>query len=179
MEVIDTIRTVLAVRHYQETPVPQDAIRRILEAGQMTGSAKNLQPWHFIVVENRSTLRQLGTLIPTGTYVAQAPLAIIVAAEQSLFALSDASRAIQSMIIAAWSEGIGSNWAGFPTPGILDLTPTKQVLGIPERLDVVGVISFGYPLAVQARGKKRRKSLSEVAHRERFGQPYVNEGNTK
>ena len=176
MDVIDTIRTVLAVRNYQETPVPQDAIRRILEAGQMTGSAKNVQPWHFIVVENRNTLRQLGTLIPTGTYVAQAPLAIIVAAEQSVFALSDASRAIQSMIIAAWSEGIGSNWAGFPTPGILDLTPTKQLLAIPERLDVVGVISFGYPLPAPVRGKKRRKSLSEVAHRERFGQPYVREG---
>ncbi len=179
MEMIDIIRTVLAVRNYQETPVPQDAIQRILEAGQMTGSAKNLQPWHFIVVENRSTLRQLATLIPTGRHIAQAPLAIITAAEQSIFSLSDASRAIQSMIIAAWSEGIGSNWAGFPTQGILDLTPTKQILAIPESLDVIGVISFGYPQSAQVKGKKRRKSLSEIAHRERFGQPYLREHNIK
>jgi len=113
MQVFDAVRTVLAVRNYQDKPVPPDVVRRIVEAGRLTASSRNGQPWHFIVVENRDTLRQLGALARTGPYIAQAPLAIVVAIAKTEFAVSDASRAIQSMILAAWSEGVGSNWVGF------------------------------------------------------------------
>jgi nitroreductase len=95
MEVYEAVRTVLAVRAYQDTPVPPDVVRRIIEAGRLTASSRNSQPWHFIVVENPATLRQLGTLARTGPYIAQAPLAIVVAIEETPFAVSDASRAIQ------------------------------------------------------------------------------------
>jgi nitroreductase len=127
----------------------------------------NGQPWHFIVVENRDTIRELGRLATTGRYVAQAPVAVVVAIERTRFAVSDASRAIQSMILTAWSEGLGSNWVGF-----LGLTEVKPLLGIPDDLDVLAVIPFGYPAQASGRGKKQRKPLSEVAHREQFGQPF-------
>src|SRR5690349_3958345 len=168
MAVFEAVRTVLAVRKYHETPVPPDIVRRIVEAGHLTASSKNGQPWHFIVVENRETLRQLGVLVRTGPYIAQAPLAIVVAMEQSQFAVSDASRAIQSMILTAWSEGVGSNWAGFQ-----GLTEVKSLLGIPDGVDVLAVVPFGYPAQAIGQGKKQRKSLSEVAHRERFGEPFA------
>jgi len=109
MQVFDAVRTVLAVRSYQDKPVPPDIVRRIVEAGRLTASSMNGQPWHFIVVENRDTLRQLGTLAKTGPYIVQAPLAIVVAIEKSKLAISDGSRAIQSMILTAWSDGVGSN----------------------------------------------------------------------
>ncbi|HEX9273599.1 MAG TPA: nitroreductase family protein [Candidatus Binatia bacterium] len=105
MEVFDAVRTLLAVRNYQNKPVPPEVVRRIIEAGRLTGSSMNRQPWHFIVVKNRDTLRQLGALAKTGPYIAQAPLAIVVAIERTMFSVSDASRAIQSMILTAWSEG--------------------------------------------------------------------------
>ena len=127
MEVFEAVRSVLAVRTYQDKPVPPDIIRRILEAGRLTGSSMNRQPWHFIVVEDADTLRQLGALVQYGPYIAQAPLAIVVAIEKTRFAVSDASRAIQSMILTAWSEGVGSNWAGF-----LGLSEVSALLGIPE-----------------------------------------------
>ena len=168
MEVFEAVRTVLAVRAYQDRPVPPDVVRRIVEAGRLTGSGMNDQPWHFIVVENRETLRQLGALARTGPYVAQAPLAIVVAIEKTRFAVSDASRAIQSMILTAWSEGVGSNWVGF-----LGLSEAKPLLGIPEDMDVLAILPFGYPARAVGRGKKRRKQLSEVAHRGRFGQPFA------
>jgi len=62
MEVYEAVRTVLAVRSYQEKAVPPDVIRRIVEAGRLTGSAMNSQPWHFIVVEDSDALRRLGAL---------------------------------------------------------------------------------------------------------------------
>ena len=167
MQVFDAVRTVLAVRSYQDKPVPPDVVRRIVEAGRLTASSMNGQPWHFIVVENRDTLRQLGALARTGPYIAQAPLAIAVAMEKSKFAVSDASRAIQSMILTAWSEGVGSNWVGFE-----GLTEVNSLLGIPADLDVLAIIPFGYPAQDRHGGKKQRKPLSQVAHRERFTQPF-------
>lgn len=167
MEVFEAVRTVLAVRNYQDRPIPADTVRRIVEAGRLTASSMNGQPWHFIVVEDRDALKQLGALARSGPYIAQAPLAIVVAIEETQFAVSDASRAIQSMVLTAWSEGLGSNWVGFH-----GLSGVKPPLGIPDGLEVLAIIPFGYPVQTQARGRKKRKPLSEVAHRGRFGTPF-------
>ncbi|HWP44160.1 MAG TPA: nitroreductase family protein [Blastocatellia bacterium] len=167
MEVFEAVRTVLAVRSYQDRPVPPDLVRRIVEAGRLTGSSMNRQPWHFIVVEDRDRLRQLGAIARSGPYIAQARLAVVLAIEKTQFSVSDASRAIQSMMLTAWSEGVGSNWAGF-----FGLDEVKPLLDIPEDLDVLAIVPFGYPAQPVGRGKKQRKPLSEVAHRERFKQPF-------
>ncbi len=168
MEVFDAIRTMLAVRSYQDKPVPDAVLRRILEAGRMSGSASNRQPWHFVVVQDRDTVRKVAAVARTGPYVAQAPLVIVVAIDKSIrFAVSDASRAIQCMFLAAWADGVGSNWVGFG-----EMDGAKDLLNIPADLDVLAVLPFGYPVAALGRGRKRRKSLAEVAHRERFGRPF-------
>jgi nitroreductase len=167
VEVFEAVRTILAVRSYKDQPVPDETLRRILEAGRLTASASNKQPWHFIVVVDRATLQQLATLAPTGPYIAEAALAIVVAIDRTPLAVSDASRAIQSMMLVAWADGVGSNWVGF---GGLD--PVGQLLNVPSALDVLAILPFGYPAVPLGRGKKRRKPLSEVAFRERFGQPF-------
>ena len=61
METFDAIRTVLAVRHFKDTPLPDPIVRHIVEAGRLTASASNRQPWHFIVIRDKETLRQLGS----------------------------------------------------------------------------------------------------------------------
>ena len=167
MEVFDAVRTILAAREYQDKPVPPEIVRRIVEAGRLTGSSMNRQPWHFVVVERRDTLRQLGALATTGPYIADAALAIVVAIQRTPFSVSDGSRAIQSMMLTAWSEGVGSNWVGF-----MGITDVKRLLGIPDELDVLAIIPFGYPAKPVGKGRKNRKPLSEVAHLERFGQPF-------
>jgi nitroreductase len=167
MEVFEAVRTILAVRGYQEKPVPEATLRRIIEAGRLTGSAMNMQPWHFIAVQDRETLRRLGGLAQTGPYVAQASLAIVVAVDRTRFSVSDASRAIQSMLLTAWADGVGSNWVGFG-----GLEGVKALLSIPAELDVVAIVPFGYPVGATGRGKKQRKPLRAVAHRERYGQPF-------
>lgn len=167
MGVFEAVRTILAVRRYQDRPVPEAVLRRILEAGRLTGSAVNRQPWHFIVIQDRDTLRQLGALAQSGPYVAEAPLAIVVAIDKTQFAVSDASRAVQSMLLTAWDAGVGSNWVGFG-----GLAEVKALLGIPAELDMLAILPFGYPVETVGRGKKKRKPLAEVAHRERYGQPF-------
>jgi len=167
MDAFEAVRTLLAVRSYQDKPVPDAVVRKIVEAGRLTGSGMNGQPWHFIVVRDRETLRKLGALASSGSYTAQAPLAVVVATSKSRFAVSDASRAIQSMLLTAWADGVGSNWVGFG-----GLEQTRELLGIPGSLDVLAILPFGYPARAVGKGKKQRKSLREVAHNERYGRPF-------
>ena len=165
-QVFDTVRTGMAVRGYQEKPVPDDLVSRVVEAGRLTASGANRQPWHFVVVRERENLSALGSLVRTGPYIATAALAIVVAYEkESPIAVSDASRAIQSMILTAWAEGVGSNWAGFG-----GLEGVRQKVGLPDRYEVLAVVPFGYPVR-RVKGVKKRKPLKQVASAERFGTP--------
>jgi nitroreductase len=65
MEVFDAVRTVLGVRHYQDKPVPEPNVHQIVEAGHLTASSANGQPWHFIIVEDKASpdRRDVGALI--------------------------------------------------------------------------------------------------------------------
>lgn len=169
MEVFDAVRTVLAVRAYQDKPVPQDVLQRIVESAHLTASSRNGQPWHFIVIQDKEKLRRIAPLAKTGPYIEQAPVAIAVAYDKSSpYGVSDTSRAIQSMVLTAWSEGVGSNWVGFD--GTLD--DVNAEIGLPDNLQLVGVLPFGYPEKRIGLGKKNRKPFGEVVHSERYGTPY-------
>lgn len=167
-QVFDAARTILAVRQYQDRPVPPEMIRRVVEAGRLTASGMNGQPWHFVVVQDRARLATLGKLVRTGPYIAQAAFAIVVGnAKKDMYGVSDCSRAIQTMLLTAWAEGVGSNWTGF---GGLD--GVRREVGLPESYDVLAVVPFGYP-ARPVKGTKKRKPLSEVASDERFSTPFA------
>jgi len=164
MEVFETVRTLLAVRSFGDTAVPDALVQRIVEASHLTASSMNQQPWHFIVVQQRETLQQLGSVARSGPYIAQAALAIVVVIEHTPFAVSDASRAIQSMMLTAWAEGVGSNWVGFG-----GLQQVNALLDIPENLEVFAIVPFGYPAHAVGKGRKQRKPFDAVVSRERFG----------
>jgi len=168
VDVFEAIRTLLAVRRYQDRPIPDDVVRRVLEAGRLTASAANKQPWHFVVVQDPEMLRQLASVARSGPYIAGAPLAIVIVVDQTPYAVSDASRAIQDMLLAAWDEGVGGNWVGFG-----GLEGVKPLLGIPDDRDILAILPFGYPADTVGQGKKERKPLAEIAHRERWGEPFA------
>ena len=98
MNVFDAVRTLLAVRRYQDRPIPDELVRRIVDAGRLTASANNRQPWHFVVVRDRDRLRELGKLVQTGPYIADAQLAIAVGCEKAWPpGVSDASRGTEAL----------------------------------------------------------------------------------
>ena len=168
MSVYDTIRTMLAVREYDSRPIPEEIVRRIVEAGRLTGSSMNGQPWHFVVVQEPATLQRIGELAVHGPYIAQAPLAIAIVIDESPYGVSDASRAVQDMLLTAWEEGIGGNWVGFG-----GMEAVKELLGIPADRELLAILPFGFPAKAVGQGKKRRKPLGEVAYRERWGTPFA------
>lgn len=169
MDVFEAVKTLLAVRRYKPGSIPPEQVHRIVEAGHLTASSMNLQPWHFVVVEDQNLLKQLGAALTTGPYTADASIAIAVAYEKdSRFGVSDGSRAIQSMMLTAWDFGIGSNWVGFAG----GLSDARDLLGIPDHFELLAVIPFGYPAQATGHGNKKRKPLNEVASRNHFGQPF-------
>jgi len=165
--VFEAARTVLAIREFEDRPVPDEVLHRIVEAGRLSASANNRQPWHFILVREREGLRKLGSLVRTGPYTAGAAAAVIVAYVKAngQYAVSDASRAIQSIVLTAWGDGVGSNWTGF-----IGLENVRREFGLPDEYDVIAVVPLGYPRR-KVVGKKKRKPLAEVASAARYGTP--------
>jgi nitroreductase len=72
------------------------------------------------------------------------------------------------MILTAWAEGVGSNWVGFR-----NLSQVNALLDIPPEIEILAIVPFGYPVAALGQGKKKRRPLGEIAHRERWGQPFA------
>ncbi len=165
METWACIRGRVAVRSFTDQEVPEEVVLRVLEAGRWAPSSKNSQPWHFIVVRDRATLQELSRLTQTGPYLANAPIAIVVAMIGAKFPEADAGRAIQNMVLAAWDQGLGTCWvANF------EQEPTRRLLGLPGDAVVITAFPMGFPTAEVAGRGKRRKPLAEIASWERFGQ---------
>jgi nitroreductase len=113
------------------------------------------------------TLKKISELTPTGAHIARAALAIAILMDAAKLPEIDGARAVQNMVLTAWEMGIGSCWVtNFYEDGVKDL------LRAPQRMKLVTVMPFGYPIELKVKRKKIRKPLSEMVHTERFGQPF-------
>lgn len=174
MDVYRAIKTMRAVRQYTEQSVDDEIITRILEAGRWAGSAKNTQPWQFVVVEQREMLNRLAACGTYASHLREAAFAIVVVTETMPRADFDSGRAIQNMMLAAWNDGIGSCIASMHREA-----DAKKILGIPEHLKLQQAIAFGYPrpnVTPTIEGKPLkdvlaamgRHPLAKIAHHERW-----------
>ena len=171
MEVFECLRTRLTIRIFKPDPVPPEVAERILEAGRLAPSSRNLQPWHFILIRNPETLRAIGRIATSGAFVADAPMAIAIAMENADRPELDAGRVLQQMELAAWAEGLGTCFVGLRVAE--QHRQVTELLGIPEGVELITVLPFGYRLdSVRGSGPKQRKRMDEITHGERFGRRY-------
>ena len=151
-------------RAFLPTPLPEESLRRILQAARMTGSSKNMEPNRLVVVRDRERLAALAALGAFAKFLERAAVVIILA--QTQHHEFDAGRCAQNMMLAAWADGIGSCPAHLPEADV------AQRLGIPAGVHVNRVIGFGYVDPARAAAPKavarRRKPLEELVHRERW-----------
>ena len=172
MSVYDTVRSRLTVREFTDDPVPDQVVDKLLRAAQWAPSSRNLQPWRFIVIRDPDTLARIGNIASSGRFIADAPLAIAIAMDNADRPDLDTGRALQQMELVGWEEGLGTCFVGLRVAA--QNRQVKQLLGIPDSMELVTVLPFGYR-ADTARGnmgRKNRKPLSDIAHSEKFGQPY-------
>jgi nitroreductase len=141
------------VRDYTDEPIPDDVVRRILDAGRLAGSSRNSQKWEFVVVSDRDALSET-VFAPEN--VRTAALAVAIAGEAFPF---DVGRAAENMLLAAWNEGVGS----CPN-GIRDAEAAEQIVGAPVRM----ILSFGYPARTRDVGSRSAEEWSTRAKRRPF-----------
>lgn len=147
--VLDAIATRASVRSYQDKPVDDATIEKLLRAGMAAPSARNLQPWHFIAVTDRAKLNALAEGNSHASMLAKAPLAIVVCGDMDKAAglemwIQDCSAATENILLAAHALGLGAVWtANYPYPDRVEVT-TKN-LGLPQNIVPLCVIAIGYP----------------------------------
>jgi nitroreductase len=166
MTVSELIRSKRAVRQFTGEPLSEEAIRSILNAGRRAQSSKNTQPWHFIAIRDRETLRQLSQCGAFAGHLAGAPFAVaLIASAGDSFDLGQAAAYLQ---LAAWELRIGSCIASMWEP-----EKAKAILGVPHDLHFDVAISFGYPLNSPKQSytpnPNGRKPFDEVVFWERWG----------
>lgn len=162
MTVTEAIRRKRAVRSYAATPVPEELIETILNAGRRAQSSKNSQPWSFILLTERERMQHLST---AGSFAAHMPHAafvvVLVGTPGYEFDLGQAAAYMQ---LAATEQGIGSC-----VTTLHDSDAAHAILGVPAELTCRWSITFGYPAEAQPPLKAGgRKPLAEIVRRERY-----------
>ena len=166
MNVDEAIRMKRAVRHFQDRPLPEEAVLAILNAGRRAQSSKNTQPWNFIAIREKATLKALSECGAWAGHLAEAALgvAIIHPDPGERFQLMfDIGQTAAYMQLAAWEMGIGSCIASIYEPD-----KARLLLGYPEDMHLRIALSFGYPLNPQdlttSPKKGGRRQMGEVVH---------------
>lgn len=158
--ILDLIRTKRAVREFSSQPVPEEIVGEILEAGRLAQSSKNDQPWHFVLVHDRETLRRLSTCGRYAGHLAGADFAVALVLQPGYD--FDMGQAAAYMQLAAWDRGVASCIASMWEPD-----KAKAILGVPAEKQLNTAISFGYP--AQRPGKIRdRRPLEDIVRREKW-----------
>jgi nitroreductase len=163
MNVHQAIKTRRSVRNYKPDSVPEEKLKKVLEAGRLAPSAHNEQEWKFMVVKNAEKRKKLAKAALNQEFVGEAPVVIAAVALEPEEVMSsgvpnyavDLAIAIDHMTLAAVEEGLGTCWVG-----AFSQEEVKKVLGIPERCKVVVLLPLGFP--ADKPKPKSRKKLEEI-----------------
>ena len=150
--VLDAISTRTSIRAYQDRPVGADTVELLLRAAMSAPSARNRQPWAFIVVDDKVLLRQLADSLPYAQSAAAAPMAVVVCgvltesqgATNAGWWVQDAAAASENLLLAAHAVGLGAVWTGVYSYEDR-VRAVRNVLGLPRHVVPLNVIPIGYP----------------------------------
>lgn len=155
-DMLEVIHSRRSVRNYTDEPVTPEQIEVLLRAGMAAPTARNMQPWAFVVVTERDRLKQLADHLPYGKMLARAGAAIVVCAdmERALPGIAremwvqDCSAAAQNILLAAEGIGLGAVWIGVhPIPD--NIAAVRRLLDLPETVQPLNVVSIGHPLGIE------------------------------
>ncbi|HHP51264.1 MAG TPA: nitroreductase family protein [Moorella mulderi] len=166
-DVLRAIRERRSIRRFLPKPVPEDLVVSLVELACWAPSAGNLQPWYFFAVFNRQVKDALGEASADYDLIAQAPVVIVVCADQErsavvyeergyhLYCLQDTAAAITLLLLAASAYGLGGCWVGAFDEGMV-----RRILSLPFNLRPVAMVPLGYP--AERPSPPPRRPLPEV-----------------
>jgi nitroreductase len=155
---ITVIKGRRSVRQYKETPIPDEAMRDALECARQAPSARNVQPWIFVVVKNRDTLAALGDLADHGAFIADAQACIAVFGERDAdYCLEDCCAATGQLMLGLWAHGVGSCWVAGARKGYAEAV--RELLKVPDTYTLVSLVPAGYPADMKIPPKKKIEDI--------------------
>jgi len=158
----EVIKKRRSIRKYKDIPVPKEQILEILEAARIAPSASHRQPWHFIVVEDKETIKKLAKQ----SWAETAPVMIVGLADQAaspVWCINDLGVAFEHIVLAATDLGLGTCWMGQSNREDL----VKDLLDVPDNFKVVALTTLGVPDETPA--EKERKSLDAIVSWGKYG----------
>ena len=166
MDVLEAIKGRRSIRKYTQEPVSEEQVMQILEAGRWAPSRGNSQAWKFIVVKNAQGLKDLAEAIPTGKFLAEAPLgiAVVINPKVSKHPEQEGAAAIQNMLLAAHALGLGACWISVYSTD--SEQKARQLLQIPDEEWLLSVVAIGHPAETPEKG---RKELDEITFTDKYG----------
>jgi nitroreductase len=163
MNVIDAINARRSIRAYQDRPLEEEKLLKVLEAGRLAPSAKNIQDWKFIVVRDKNKRQRLSVAAKDQMFVAQAPVVIAACGTVTDYIMTcgqytypiDIAIAIDHMSLEAIELGLGTCWIG-----AFYEDQVKEILGVPNNIRVVVMMTLGY--AAESPSARPRKKHEEI-----------------
>jgi len=171
MELMEAIRKRASIRSYEDRPVPEDKLMKVLEAARLAPSASNRQRWKFVVVKDKERRRALSRAAGGQPHLAEAPVVIVAVATMPEYVMRcgipayavDLAIAVDHMTLAAADEGLGTCWIG-----AFSQEEAREVVRVPDNYRIVTVLPLGFP-RLPGR-EKTRKSLDEIVCYETFSE---------
>jgi nitroreductase len=171
--VLELLKARRSIRRYRSDPVPDDMIEQLLQAGRWAPSASNRQPWHIIVIRDEAIRQQVAenaaAVVIRWAQVGEAPLLLLLCGDgrnpvYRRFLHEDVGLAGAQIMLQAHALGLGTCWIGG-----LDRTALSDILRLPAHLDVVALLTVGFPAEDPA--PRSRKPLREFVHYDIYGNP--------
>lgn len=161
MSLLDVIFRRRSIRRYRTEPIPDEVLRNILEAGRLAPSADNAQPWHFIVI-TESEMKEKLSRGRWNSFIKDSAFTVVGCGyADNEWSTVDVTIALQNMVLGAEAQEVGTCWIGD-----FEEKEVKELLGIPDNLKVIALVSFGYPAEKPSMVDK--KSLKQIVHYNKF-----------
>ena len=176
LDVLGTITKRKSVRSYAPTPIPEEVLVKVLEAARLTPSAGNIQPWHFIIVEDEDKRARIAKGCRYGRFLAESPVVIVACGDKKAslhWYAVDTAIALEHLVLAATALGLGTCWVGS-----FDQEDIREMLKLPEKFEVVALMALGYPrrkidiLAKILHVVRPKKKLEKIVSLETYGATY-------
>lgn len=163
MEALRALAARRSIRRFKNQPVSREAILRLIDAARLAPTARNVQPWEFIVVTNPNRLRQLAALTDHGKFIADAPVCIVVCSRDTKYYLEDCSAATTNLLLAATALDLGACWVAGDKKAYA--SQIVSLCGAPPELKLVSLVAVGYPEEIPSPPKR---TIEDVLHWETF-----------
>ncbi len=174
MEFFEVVKKRRSIRSYVPSEIPEEVIKRIVDAGRLAPTARNEQPWEFVVIRDREKLVQLAKIVGrNGPFLKDCGCAIVVLCRPTKQYLEDGSSATENILLASTALGLGSCWIAGDKKDYAG--EVLDFCGAPRDYKLVSIVAIGEPSDESLWSlPKNKRSLEEVLHWERFGkQPKV------